>query len=304
MDTSILKLFVEVARLGGFAAAARRHELDPSSLSRSVASLEAELGLRLFHRSTRKLSLTEAGHSYLARVAPLVDELDFAREEALALIKGATGVLRMTTSVAFCYRRLAPLLPTFLAQHPGLKLDLLITDTNLHLINDRVDLALRMGSSFDGDLVCTKLMPTRYRVCASPAYLRQKGAPKHPQELEDHSCLLLALPEFRNQWHFKDALGLLQSVTVTGPLVISNPLVQSRCALEGMGPALLADWLVNEELAAGSLVDLFPNYHVAATRFDTGVWLLYPSRSYLPFKVRAIIDFLKAAFSLDDLQMR
>jgi DNA-binding transcriptional LysR family regulator len=298
MNLEDLKLFVEVARLGGFASAARSYDLDPSSVSRTVAALEAELGIRLFQRSTRKLSLTEAGHLYLSRIAPVVDELNQAREQAQDFGKGVAGVLRMTASVAFGYQRIAPLLAEFRARHPALKLEVLLSDTNLNLVNDRIDLAIRLGSRFEGDVVCTKLVSTRYRVCASPSYLRTHGTPLKPQELRKHSCLVLSLPEFRNEWRFKDRKGKEQQVEISGDVTISNPLVQQRCALEAMGPALLADWLSDEHIASGSLVDLFPHYAVTATSFDTGVWLLYPSRNYLPGKVRAMIDFLREKLSV------
>jgi DNA-binding transcriptional LysR family regulator len=297
MNVDELRLFVEVARLGGFAAVARSNDLDPSSVSRAIAGLEEELGVRLFQRSTRKLSLTEAGHLYLCRVAPLVEELDDAREEALSVSKGIAGVLRITASVAFGYQRLAPLLSEFRVRHPALKLEVLLTDSNLHLVNDRIDLAIRLGTRFEGDMICTKLMSTRYRVCASPSYILAHGAPRKPKELSKHQCLLLSLPEFRSEWHFKDSKGRVQDVEISGGMTISNPLVQQRCAVDGLGPALLADWLSNELVATGSLVDLFPQFYVTATSFDTGVWLLYPSRNFLPTKVRALIDFLREKFA-------
>jgi DNA-binding transcriptional LysR family regulator len=293
MNSEDLELLVEVSRLGGFAPVARSRNIDPSAVSRSIAGLEAELGVRLFHRSTRKLSLTEAGHLYLSRIEPLIDELSHAGEEALSASKGVTGSLRMTASVAFGYQKLAPLLAEFRAKHPMLKLEVLLTDVNMHLVNDRIDLAVRLGSRFEGDVICTKLINTRYRVCASPSYIRTQGKPNKPQDLNKHSCLLLSLPEFRNKWLFSDRKNKVLDVDITGEVIISNPLVQQRCALEGMGPALLADWLCDEHVAAGDLVDLFPNYAVTATSFDTGVWLLYPSRYYLPGKVRAMIDFLR-----------
>jgi DNA-binding transcriptional LysR family regulator len=301
VDIQNLKLFVEVARQGGFAAAARVHALDPSSVSRSIAALEAELGMRLFQRSTRKLALTEAGHLYLGRVAPLVDELGHARDEAAAATAGVSGTLRLTTSVAFGYQKLAALLPKFRALHPQLKLEVLMTDTNLHLVNDRIDLAIRSGARFEGDMVCTQLLSTRYRVCASPAYVARHGrlglpqaSPQaSPEDMAHHACVLLALPGYQSEWQFKDARGRVVSVPVHGELSVSNPLVQWRCAMSGLGPALLVDWLADEALATGQLVDLFPQHQVSATRFDTGIWLLYPSRQFLPRKVRVMIDFLK-----------
>jgi DNA-binding transcriptional LysR family regulator len=293
MDIQNLKLFVEVAQHGGFAAAARGQGLDPSSVSRSIAALEQELGLRLFQRSTRKLALTEAGHLYLGRVAPLVDEIELAHAEALDTSTGVSGTLRLTTSVAFGYQRLAALLPKFRALHPQLKVEVLMTDSNLHLVNDRIDLAIRLGARFEGDMVCSRLARTRYRVCASRRYLARHTAPASPKDLAAHACVLLALPGFQNEWHFKDARGRSSTVPVRGDLTVSNPLVQWRCAVEGLGPALLVDWLADEALASGKLVDLFPQHQVTATEFDTGIWLLYPSRHFLPRKVRVMVDFLK-----------
>lgn len=301
MDSLALKTFVDVARLGSFAHAARESDLDPSSVSRTVAALEDELGVRLFQRTTRKLSLTEAGQGYLARVSPLVDELELAREEALALSKGtnnqAQGNLRMTSSVSFGTVQLAPLLPEFHRLHPQLKVELLLTDANLNLVNDRIDLAVRLGSQFEGDAVLTQLMRTRYRVCASPSYIAAHGAPATPAELSHRRCLLLTLPEFRHEWRFKDAQGQIESVPVDGDIIISSPLALRRCAIEGMGPVLLTDWLANEAIVNGTLVDLFPHHRATATSFDTGVWLLYPTRTYLPLKVRVMVDFLKAKWA-------
>lgn len=297
MDTQHLRLFVEVARKGGFAAAARDADIDPSSVSRSIAALEDELGVRLFQRTTRKLSLTEAGALYLAKVAPLVDELTRARDEALAISRGATGTLRMTTSFSFGLQALTPRLPEFRALHPQLKVEVLMTDANLDLVNDRIDLAVRLGGRFSGDVVASKLMTTRYKVCASPDYLKQHGTPSRPQELAQHACLLLSLPEFRDAWHFKNRRGEVTDVPVQGDMVISNLLAHRQCAIQGLGPALLADWIAEEALAKGELVDLFPDHQVTATSFDTGIWLLYPSRHFLPLKVRVMIDFLRDHFS-------
>jgi DNA-binding transcriptional LysR family regulator len=167
----------------------------------------------------------------------------------------------------------------------------------LHLVNDRIDLAVRLGSQFEGDAVLTQLMPTRYRVCASPSYIAAHGAPATPAELSERRCLLLSLPEFRHEWRFKDAQGKMESVPIDGDIIISSPLALRRCAIDGMGPVLLTDWLANEAIADGTLVDLFPHHRATATSFDTGVWLLYPTRTYLPLKVRVMVDFLKAKWA-------
>jgi DNA-binding transcriptional LysR family regulator len=291
MDTEDLRLLMAVAGAGSFAAAARIRGTDPSSVSRAVAAVERRLGLRLFQRSTRRLSLTEAGEAYLRRVEPLLDELDQARDEAQATGRGPLGTLRLTASVAFGQRCLVPLLAEFRERFPQLALELLLTDANLDLVAERIDLAVRLGPAPTGDVIARRLLATRYRVCAAPGYAR--GRPlAGPEELSGVDCLLFLLPEYRSRWRFRDPAGRTVEVAVQGSLALSNALALRECALAGMGPALLADWLVGEDLARGALVDLFPDHEVAATEFATAAWLLYPSRSYLPRKVTATIDFL------------
>jgi DNA-binding transcriptional LysR family regulator len=295
MDTETLKLIVNVARQGGFASVARAQGVDPSSISRAIAGAELELGTRLFHRSTRTLALTEAGAAYVARIAPVVEELERARDEAANASTQVAGTLRLTASVAYGARRIAPLLKSFRTQHPQLKIELLLSDANLDLVAERIDLAIRLGTQFEGDMVVTKLHDTQYRVVASPAYVQKHRALKAPTDLSGHSCVLLALEGFRNEWQCMDAKGNVERVNVRGDVSVSSPLVQWQCARDGLGPALLANWLCDEAIAQGELIDLFPHHRVTATRFDTAVWLLYPSRSYVPQKVRAAVDFLKAA---------
>jgi DNA-binding transcriptional LysR family regulator len=302
MDFENLRIFVEVARRGSFAAVARDRNVDPSSISRAVASLEEELGTRLFQRSTRRMGLTEAGDIYFGRVAALVDELDHARDETLAVAARPVGTLRLTASVAFGNRCLLPLLPAFRALYPALKLELLLTDTNLDLLAERVDLAIRLGASVDSSLVGVKLFDTRYHVCVSPEYLAQGKPLRVPEDLSAHPCLLFTLPEFRSRWLFRDQAGQVRGVPIDGDVVISNALALRTCALSGMGPALLANWLIGDDLAQGRLIDPFPDHVVTANDFDTAAWLLYPSRSYLPNKVRVMIDFLKQQLGAADPQ--
>jgi len=292
MEMDQLRLFVEVARRGNFAAVARDRAIDPSSVSRVIAALETELGVRLFQRTTRRFSLTEAGDAYLSRVEPLLNDLEHARDEIRAGSNGPSGILRMTASLAFGRQCLVPLLSQFRAQFPRLKLELLLADGNLDLVGERIDLAVRLGPRLDTTLVGVKLCDTRYRVCASPGYLRNKPL-RRPQELAHHRCLLVTLPEFRTRWLFRHPTGEVEPVPVDGDLIVSNPLALRDCVIAGMGPALLADWLTDEDVAAGRLVELFPRYRVTATDFETAAWLVYPSRTYLPNKVRATIDFLK-----------
>lgn len=291
MDIVDLRTFSDVARLGSFAAAARDRGLDPSSVSRSVAVLEAKLGLRLFQRSTRRLALTEAGDIYLRRVEAILDELERARDDALAVSTAPQGTLRLTTSAAFGQICVVPLIRQFKEIYPGLKLELFMTDENTDLVADRMDLAIRLAAEVQGDLVQRKLMSTRYRVCASPDYLA--GAPplRQPADLQNHNCLLFALPDFRSSWLFRNQAGKITEVPVRGDIVISNALALRSAVLSGLGPALLADWLIDSDIRGGGLVDLLPGHRVTATSFDTAAWFLYPSRAFLPTKVRLAIEF-------------
>lgn len=293
MDIESLRLFVEVARRGNFAATARDRNIDPSSVSRAISLLEDEIGVRLLQRSTRRVALTEAGKIFLGHMISLVSEFDQARDEARGVSTGPSGTLRLTASVAFGNTCLVPLLPEFRERYPEVKLEVVLSDSILDLVTERIDLAIRLVRHVDADFIAVKLFDTQYRVCASPAYLNAKNTPRVPEDLQQHKCLLFALPEFRSRWSFRDSQGTIREVPVHGDVTILNALALRACALAGMGPVLLANWLIDEDIEQGRLVNLFPEYRASVTDFDTAAWLLYPSRTYLPNKVRVMIDFLK-----------
>lgn len=293
MDIASLKTVLLVQTHGSFAGAARALDLDPSSVSRLVASVETELGIRLFQRTTRNLTLTEAGHIYLQRAAPLIEELDAAQEEALVLRARPTGLLRMTASVAFSTQVIVPLLDKFQGRYSDIAVDLQSSDNNLDLVENGIDLAIRLAPSLKGNLVSTRLMQTSYMVVASPQFLDEYGAPRDPQSIGEFDCLRFALPGIQNVWRFQKAQQEPFDVPVQGNLLISNALALREAACSGMGLALLADWLVQQDLKDGRLVEVFPEYRCTLSNFETAAWALYPSRSYLPRKVRVMIDFLR-----------
>lgn len=294
MNFNSLKLALQVARLGSFAGVARSMDVDPSSISRAIAQVEADLDLRLFQRTTRRLTLTEAGALYLTRVEAVVDELEEARDAAMAIQSGPRGTLRLTASVAFGETCLTPLVPVFRDAYPELRLELIFTDQNVDLVSEQIDLAIRLAPEIEGDLVCTKLFETRYRVCASPEYVDRTAILTKPQDLSVHDALLFALPGYRTRWLFRDGNGRTIDVAVSGSIITSNAMTLRQNMLNGLGPALLADWLIDDDIREGRCIDLFPKHQVTATSFDTAAWLVYPSRRFLPNKVRCMIDFLRA----------
>ncbi|MFL4468788.1 LysR family transcriptional regulator [Tateyamaria armeniaca] len=292
MDTNALRTLQLVAHHGSFAGAARVLDIDPSSVSRIVAGVEAQLGLRLFQRSTRQLTVTEAGALYLGRIGPLLDDLDLARDAAAQVGAQPSGRVRLTASVAFGQEVIVPRLAALHDALPEIELEMLLSDQPVDLVAAQVDLAVRLAPAPKGDLISTRLMTTRYRVVASSAWVAQFGMPEGPEALRDLACLRMTLPEYRTEWRFRrnDAAVI---VPVSGPFLISNALALRAAARDGLGPALLADWMTDDDVSQGTLIDLFPAHDVTATAFDTGAWMLYPSRAYLPAKVRAVMDFLR-----------
>ncbi len=295
MDDQLLRTTLLVARSGSFAAAARETGVDPSSVSRQVAALEDVLGIRVFERTTRRLDLTEAGRLYLDRAMPALEAMDEAADAARDVMTEPSGLLRVTTSVAFGDRWLIPRIASFRRAFPKIELDLILTDAVTDLAGEGVDLALRLGRPPEtGAMVVAKLFDTSYRVVASPEYLAQSGKPIRPSDLPQHDGLLFGLPAFRDTWRFRRQTdGAIEEALPRPALTISNALALRRAALSGMGVALLADWTIAEDLETGALVDLFPDHEVSAGQFDSAAWIVYLSKAYVPKRLRIFVDYLK-----------
>ena len=291
MDIENLTLFRTIADKGSFAAAAAQADVDPSLVSRRIAALEDALGFRLFARSTRRISLTEAGQAYLDRIGPVLDEMEDAARFARDLIDEPKGKLRVAASTAFGHTVIVPMLERFLADNPEVDVDLVLDDRPTDLISEQIDLAIRLSPEAPADTIVRRLMPTRYRVVASPLWNGRQRI-KTPEDLSGTRPVVFALPGFRDLWRFRDIRGRDVEVPLKARLEVSGALAVAEAARRGLGPALLADWSIREDLANGRLVDLFPVLEVAATGFETAAWILYPSRAYLPLKTRRFIDVL------------
>ena len=294
MDLNTLKTALRVAELGSFSAVAREADVNHSSVSRAISALEDRLGLRLFQRTSQTLSLTAEGEQYLRRVAPLVEQLEDVRRDVRNDRAKPRGLLRLTASVAYGTKQIVPHLTGLKQRAPELEVELILSDGNLDLIAERIDLAIRLAPVPEGDLISSRLHSTRYHVVASPDWVERNGLPGGPDALEDVACVRGTLPGHRDSWQFRNPnTGYVCKVAISGSAMVSNPLAQLEAARTGFGPALLADWLLRADLKAGRLVDLFPMHDVTATSFETAAWLLYPSRTYLPAKVRVAIDHLR-----------
>jgi DNA-binding transcriptional LysR family regulator len=286
-DLGQIVTFVRVVRTGSFAAAARQLKLTGSVASKHVAKLEQELGMRLLNRSTRKLSLTEAGTAYYGHCQRIVEEVE-SSQRALAELKAMPqGLLRVTAPVPIA-ARLGPLLREFLARYPGIRLELDPSNRVVDLAAEGFDLALRVGRSRPPKLVARLLGGIHVQLCAAPAYIRREGTPRHPAELERHNCLNMPAAMPGGVWPFvRDGRRL--EVAVKGTVQSDAVEALYDLALAGIGISLLPEGLVGADVRAGRLVTLLPDW-----RLETGASLYavhLPTRHVAP-KVRVFIDFL------------
>lgn len=297
MDPFLVRLFLDVARSGSFAAVARARDVEPSSVSRAIARLEAAIGVQLFRRTTRAMTLTEAGVLFQARAAEVMAGFDRLAEDARSTATAPSGLLRITTSAAFGELQLIPRLPAFRAAYPNVKLDLVISDRTLDLIEDHIDIAIRLGPSARNDLHCEKLFLTRYHVVASPAFCAAIDALRAPADLAAIPVIALDLPDYRSRWVFRAASGDSESVVVRSGITISTVQGVRAAALSGLGPALLADWMIGRDLANGALIRLLPDWRVTATTFNTAAWVIRPKSRLQPRKTLSMLEFLRTSFA-------
>lgn len=293
MDVDELRVFVEVMRRRSFSAVAHDRGVAPSSISRAIDGLEKRLGARLFQRTTRRLSPTEAGVAYFERVESAVEELARASTAIEDLAASPRGTLRVTASVSFGLTRISPLLAGFVEAYPDLHLEMIFTDAVVDLAAERIDVAVRHGPLSDSSLVARQLVPVRYTLCASPCYLARHGTPATPADLERHRCLGFSTAATRSRWRLQRKPEV--EVVFHPRSVMNNGIALERCALDGGGLVLLSDWLVDDDLRRGALVRVLPEYEATPTEFESALWLVYPSRAYVPRKVEVFVEHLEAA---------
>ena len=292
MNHDHLRVLVEVAQLGSFSRVAKQRDLDPSAVSRIVQTVERDLGLRLFHRSTRQVALTEAGAQYLSRIARLLEEFDAAAEELKSMEEELKGTLKVTASVAFGQACLVPLVPEFMRAHPDINVELLLTDDNVDLIAERIDLALRISPRMAQDMVRVKWFDATYKLCATPEYLLRSAPLNTIDDLSAHRFVLFGYPQPQSLWHIQAAQGEDHKTPVRGAIIASNGLAQLELTLASVGAALMPAWLAGPALQSGSLVERLAEHSLIPSDFEGTAWMLYPNRIFLPAKTRALINFL------------
>lgn len=288
-----MKTFVAVVDAGSFVKAADALEVSKAAVSRYVAELESRLGVRLLHRTTRKLSLTPEGEVFNARCRELLGGLDEAESEVSSHSGEAGGLLRINAPFSFGLLHLAPLWPAFMAQHPKVTLDVTLADRVVDLVEEGFDMAVRIGRLPASSLVSRPLTSTRLVLCASPDYLRQRGTPSHPSELASHDVLTYSLFSMGEQWEFTGPEGAT-SVKVTPRLRTNSGDTCRAAALRHLGIVLQPSFLVGADLQAGRLVEVMPAWR----SIELGVYAVYPSRKFVSPKVRVMIEFLVNAFSM------
>lgn len=282
---SAIPVFVAVVECDGFSSAARKLGVSKSAVSKRITSLENKLGVQLLYRTTRRLSLTEAGEHYYQNA---VKALRFASEAEDAVIQRQAqpqGRLRINTPMSFGRLHIAPLIPRFLERYPEIQIDMVMDDRVVDLIEGRFDIAIRGGDLPDSSLVARKLAPMHSMICASPDYIARHSMPQVPAELVDHNCLHFSYT--MSEWSFTKQ-GEEEVVRATGNYLVNNGEALREVLLRGMGIGRAPTFIVGSDIAAGRLVQVLPDYRMPTK----ALYALFPERQHLPAKVRVFIDFV------------
>lgn len=290
-----LTFFVLLAKLGNMAATARELGVTPPAITRRLTLMEQRLGVQLVNRTTRRLSLTSEGESYLAQAAHILDSIRDMEESVSSGRAAPKGLLRVNATPGFGRTRIAPLISRFAHAHPDVEVELQLTDRSIGLVEEAYDLAIRFGELPDSRLSARKLMANRRFLCASPTYLKQAGEPTTPQELHRHRCILHRQnDDVYGTWRLQKGKKIAL-VKVRGAVSSNDGDVVMNWALEGHGIVQRSEWDAAKYLASGRLKEVMPAY----TLPDADLYVYYLSRRNLPAKIRAFVDFLAAEFAGD-----
>jgi DNA-binding transcriptional LysR family regulator len=288
-----IRLFLRVLDLGSISAAARTLDLSAAVASQRLKRLEEALGVRLLQRSTRQLKVTPEGAALAERGRPLIEDLEALTSDLRQSAEDVSGTLRITLPAAFGRQYMSPLMPEFLARHPRLRISIDLSDAMLDLVAEGFDMGLRIGTLEDSSLVAKRLTDNRRVLCASPDYLERRGAPGSPADLEQHDCLLMVGAKGpRDRWTLISPDGSEITVRVRGPFESNMGEVVRDAVLAGLGISLHSTWHVCDDLKAGRLKVVLPDYRIP----DSGIYAVMPQRRLMLPRVRAFIDFIVEKF--------
>ncbi len=293
-DLERMAIFAAVVETKSFSAAARRLHLSKSMVSKQVTHLEQSVGARLLNRTTRAMSLTEAGAVFYEHCARIVEELEEAKLAVGKLQSEPRGLLRISTSVAFGTLHIAPALPEFLARYPAVRIDMEIADRFVDLADEGFNLAVRIAKDPGQNLVARKLAPVHRKICATPDYFKRKGIPKTPEDLARHNCLTYTYLNPQDPWRLRGPEGDI-SVPGAGNLRLNDDEALSAAVLGGLGIALLPTFIVGKDLQDGRLKSVLADY----VPVERHVYAVYLPNRHLSAKVRAFIDFLLERFGAE-----
>lgn len=286
-----MRVFAAVVDAGSFVGASDAIEFSKPAVSRYVADLETRLGVRLLHRTTRKLSLTDEGEVFYARCKELLSQVDEAEAELTSRAGTAIGQLKVNVPVSFGILHLAPLWAKFMAKHPQVTMDLTLSDRVVDLVEEGYDVAVRIASLPSSSLISRKLSASRMVLCASAAYLRKHGKPTHPLDLANHTVLAYNLLAMGETWAFEGPQGQV-SVKVQPRMRTNSGDTCRAVALAHHGIIFQPTFLVGADLLSGALVEVLPEYRSV----ELGIYAMYPTRKHVSPKVRLLIEFLVDAF--------
>lgn len=287
-----IAIFVKVVELSSFTAAAEALESSQPVVSKAVTRLEEKLGARLLNRTTRRLSLTEAGAELYRRSVRALKEIENAELEVARFQTEPRGTLRIAAPMSFSILQLGPFIHEFLQGHPHVSIELHLNDQRDDLIEEGLDLAIRIGRLEESNLVARKITTCRQIICASPAYLEKHGAPTRPEDLLEHNCILYSVLLTPREWRLTDRNGETHVVPVNGTLHSNNGMLNKAAALAGLGIVLLPTFYIDEALKQGALKPVLCDFRPP----DVSVYAVYPERRNLMPKVRAFIDAFAAKF--------
>ena len=292
----VLTAFAKVVETGSFARAAERLDVSVSSVSRHVSLLEAHLDARLLNRTTRRLSLTESGRVFHERCVQLLADLAEAEETATAGTAVPRGTLRLTSSITFGARHLAPAIADFLTRFPAVRFEVELSDRAVDLVDEGFDVAVRIGAIGSQNLVGRKIGETSLVCCAAPSYLERHGEPRAPEDLAAHTCLTYEYSSLKNMWPFRDRDGRDRNVRINGPVRANNGRFLEALAVAGAGIVYEPDFIVGPDVRAGRLKTILREFRPPSAN----IYVAYPSRRHLSAKMRVFREFLAERFATAD----